>query len=202
MVFGPVGQGKSALVNSMISLSKPTYEQVVLAFPASRGATMATKFVQRSGGFGFLDTQGAVEANYLSSEFSLLLKGALPYGYDVLQKENDIQNVIKAHMPTAEDRKIHCCVFVANQSIRYLQPDDPLVVKTKKFMKEARDAGYIPILAVTKMDEVKDDEVKGVQEEMSELLEVNPSEMFLISNDVSEGKKPPFEHEKVAQFRG
>ena len=201
IIFGPVGQGKSSLINSMVSLWYRTSQQVALALPSAQRVTTKTAYFTEHAGFGLLDTQGSEEKNYLNSEFELLLKGALPYGHDVVQGTADMAELVKQNEATAKSRQIHSCIFVANQSCRYLTKDDKLIMKMKQFMKNAKDSGLSPILAVTKMDEVKEDEVKQVQDEIVKLLEINPSEVFLIYNDpdiLKNGNKPEMKYEKVS----
>lgn len=200
VVFGPIGHGKSSLINSMCSLWKQASEQVALALPSSHRVTLHTKHIQGQPGFAFLDTQGCEEQNYLNFEFPFLLMGVLPQDYQVQQGIADLSAVVDQHEETADTRQVHGCIFVVRQSFRHLQRSDLMVMKMRQFWHEARDTGLLPLLAVTHMDEVPRSEARAVRESLAALFSIGPADIFLINNapdPTTLGVKPGFSQEKV-----
>jgi len=198
LLFGCCGSGMSALINAMVSLWHRTPQAVAVSMRSECRVTIETKMFDYDG-FAFLDTPGATSDFYRNDEFRHILNGFLPVGYTVNKDTDKLQTVIDENAATAEERKIHSCIFVVGQQFGYFDEDSENIVRLRGFIEEGVRLGYDPLVVVTEVDEMPDpSDIEKMPEIFHKLLGVNCSHVFPLSLKLEKkATKLDFANEKV-----
>ena len=150
LIFGPVGHGKSTLINSFLSIARKALEEYAISHSTSTHVTVETAFISSElHNFRFMDTFGLTRELYNQSILDSIVNGTMPLGLRV-DDTRDLRELSKQHAATAHRRMIHAVIFVA--SFRFSMDDDNYLFKTKGYVNGFRRYGLTPLLAMTHSD--------------------------------------------------
>lgn len=191
MPIGSIGSGKSSFLNRILTLvdglTSDSNKHHAFAITAPGGDHVTKRIsriafsdiypddkVLRNLRFSVGDSYGATENTYNDQTLYLFLSGMLGEGIDMNE------SIMNKNMDKDEHHQIHCILFFLAQGDR---GDQNLMEKLKKMYQEFLNIGYQPLVIVTKMDEVREQETrKQVIDQVSGLIGANTDLIFATEN--------------------
>ncbi|KAG9271222.1 interferon-induced protein 44-like [Astyanax mexicanus] len=157
LLHGPVGAGKSSIINTIKTVFEGHHYINCLTASALTGDSFTTKFEKFTiGQFAFYDVMGLEQGEYRGVHLDDIIsavKGHVPEDY--IFKPNaaiDKYNTQYINEPTLNDQ-IHCLVSVIPAD-KIAMIDDDVIEKMKKIRKAASDIGIPQVLFMTRVDQV------------------------------------------------
>uniref|UniRef100_A0A3B1IDQ9 Interferon-induced protein 44-like n=1 Tax=Astyanax mexicanus TaxID=7994 RepID=A0A3B1IDQ9_ASTMX len=157
LLHGPVGAGKSSIINTIKTVFEGHHYINCLTASALTGDSFTTKFEKFTiGQFAFYDVMGLEQGEYRGvhlDDIVSAVKGHVPEDY--IFKPNaaiDKYNTQYINEPTLNDQ-IHCLVSVIPAD-KIAMIDDDVIEKMKKIRKAASDIGVPQVLFMTRVDQV------------------------------------------------
>uniref|UniRef100_A0AAY3ZT61 Ig-like domain-containing protein n=1 Tax=Denticeps clupeoides TaxID=299321 RepID=A0AAY3ZT61_9TELE len=163
LLYGPIGSGKSSLINSIDSIFKGRITSGAIADAVSAGESFTTtykthtiewKFHEESGilPFVFNDTMGLEHEESKGvhpKDIIQILKGRIKEGYEF--QKDPMPKVFWEQHPKPTD-KVHClvCVLPADK-ISFVHED--VIIKMKSIRQKASTMGIPQVVFMTKVDQ-------------------------------------------------
>ncbi|EFC39784.1 predicted protein [Naegleria gruberi] len=190
--FGIIGSGKSSFFNRIVTLvhgltfiqNKHTsfaitapggdhvtkrLEKVCFSKIFPEDETLCNLFFLLGDSFGISEKTFTEPTLFLS-----WLRGLLGESFEMSE------SIMTKQIEKCDENQVHCILFFLAQGDR---GDKELIEKLKKMYQESLGYGYQPLVIVTKMDEVREQETKKqVIEQVSTLLNVNIDSIFATEN--------------------
>lgn len=192
LLFGVVGSGKSTGINTMMTSLSDRFRIIAIAAGKSKHITLGLskypveEHVRGINMITFIDTMGLNSTNYKEGEFSQILDGEVPEGYDIYhngkfvmkQTEKVEQHSSSNTIPLHEfSKKPHVVLFfVTGSSLK----DQMFIPNIEAKFTECTRRGMSPLLVITQVDYASKHVIEKHRQDWLDKLSIAGHQIFFL----------------------